>query len=71
MALSISWALSSATIHSSLSIGIADSDRDDDDEEEDEDEDSDILSWRSAIWNTQNFRLTKTQVESPSPQGAY
>lgn len=64
MAFSISWALSSATIQSSPSIAIVDSDRDDDDEE-DEDEESDILSWRSAIWNTQHFRLTKTQEESP------
>ena len=59
MALSISWALSSATIQSSPSIGIVDSDREDDDdeEEEDEDEESDILSWRSAIWNTKNLNL--------------
>lgn len=58
MAFSISWALSSASIQNSPSIGIVDSDRDDeedDDEEEDEDEEdkddeeSDILSWRSAI----------------------
>lgn len=60
MAFSISWALSSATIQSSPSIAIVDSDRDDDDdddEEEDEDEESDILSWRSAIWNTKNLNL--------------
>lgn len=67
MAFSISWALSSASIQNSPSIGIVDSDRDDeedDDEEEDEDEEdkddeeSDILSWRSAILkHTQRLRF--------------